>query len=232
MLRKPIAIICLLTIVSFATASYAAPIVNGTTIGVDFGPTAATNNFNVTGSGSNSGSIATGTLIDTSGVTVDVVGFEWTKPGGWSNNDSTGSTDLSGQPAIFNDSNLTDWIGENSSAGNLKLTFTGLDDDATYNLVIGSGFIANGTNVDTIWFVDGQSKETQHDDGALAYVYFNGLSTDGAGNLVIDSAPGAGNTSNITVVSALGLTAVIIPEPSTIILAALGLTGVCFRRPR
>jgi hypothetical protein len=177
---------------------------NGTAIGVDFGPTPPSDNFNNVSAHGNS-TILPGGVTDTSGVGVVGVGFTVTAPNGWSNNDAASSTDLPGQPAIFNDSHLTDWIGEATGA-DLTLTFSGLNDAFSYELVIGSGFIANGTNVDTTWSADGQNATTDHGVGASAYVSFSGLSTDGAGNLVVSSTD-AGD-ADITVVSALQLTAV------------------------
>jgi len=46
-----------------------------------------------------------------------------------------------------------------------------------------------------------------HDVGASAYVTFSDLTTDGSGNLVITSDAAASGTPNLTVVSALRLTA-------------------------
>jgi hypothetical protein len=179
---------------------------NGTAIGIDFGPTPPSDNFNFVSAHGNS-TILPGGVTETSGVGVVGVGFTVAAPSGWSNNDAASSTDLPGQPAIFNDSHLTDWIGESTGGTDLILilTFSGLDDALTYDLVIGSGFIAGPLNVDTTWAADGLSATTDHSVGADAYVTLSTLSTDGAGNLVISSTD-AGD-ADITVVSALTLTA-------------------------
>ena len=85
----------------------AAPLVSGTEIGLDFGNIAPTNNFNA--ALVNIGSVAAGAVVDVASATVvDGVAVSWNGSGGWSNPDSATEAELPGQPAIFNDSNLTD----------------------------------------------------------------------------------------------------------------------------
>ena len=182
------------------------PITDGTVIGVDFGPTAPLGNYNQYDSTAG-GTIPANSMVDTSGSVVGGVSLTVTAPAMWSNDDAADSTDLPGQPAFFDDTHLTDWIGEGTGGGaDIDLTFSGLDDSLIYELVIGSGFTVGATDTDTDWTVDGQTKTSVHDVGASAYVTFSDLTTDGSGNLVITSDPGAGSP-NITVVSALRLTA-------------------------
>ena len=184
----------------------AAPLVSGTEIGLDFGNIAPTNNFNA--ALVNIGSVAAGAVVDVASATVvDGVAVSWNGSGGWSNPDSATEAELPGQPAIFNDSNLTDWIGENTAGTGITITFSGLDDSLTYTLVIGSGFVANATPVNTRWTVDSQVDDTVHDVGAEAYVTFTGLGTDGCGNLVISGDGISPTFPNLSVVSALQLTA-------------------------
>ncbi|MCH7226216.1 PEP-CTERM sorting domain-containing protein [Haloferula sp. A504] len=225
----------LLALGALAVPAQAATLAVGTEIGIDFGPTAPTNNFNGTattafgGAPGTDGSITAGTLIDTSGTTIDVVGFTW-ENAAWSNTDSADLTDLPGQNSAFNDSNLTDWIGRNNTDV-FALTFTGLNDAFTYDLIIGHGFVNTTTFTDTTYTVDGQSLTNTHDSGSGAYVSFTGLSTDGSGNLVITLDGNGGpsnNTPDLAVVSALQLTAV--PEPSAALLGAFGVLALLRRR--
>jgi len=191
------------TLVAFTTLG---GIAIGRAIGIDFGPTAPVGNFNQY-STAGAGTIPAGSLIDTSGVVVAGVSLTVSGPGMWSNNDAADSTDLPGQPAFFDDTHLTDWIGENRGGGSdIGLTFAGLNDALLYELVIGSAFIANATDTDTEWTVDGQTATSVHDSGADAYVTFANLTTDGSGDLVITSDKAAA-VNEITVVSALRLTA-------------------------
>jgi hypothetical protein len=192
---------------AFAIHAQAAPLAVGTEIGVDFGnDPLPSNNFNAPAF-VQTGSIAAGGIIDTTGATVDGVGFSWT-----SNNNlfasSSGGNVTAGDPAVFNSSNTDDWYGVSNlgTPGTITLTFSGLDDAFSYDLVIGSAG-GNGGNADTTWTADGQSFTTDADatDGS-AYVTLSGLSTDGSGNLVI-TGDGAGARTDIPVVSALHLTA-------------------------
>ena len=168
-----------------------AALVAGTEIGIDFGPTAPTNNFNQAAATAAYGSISAGSLIDTSNAVVTGVGFTYTGSlTAFSNNDA--NEGQAGQPTVFNSSNLTDWLGMagEPDTGVMTLTFTGLDDSLTYDLILGAAFTTNLP--DTFWQVDGQSATTDADVAGSSYVSFSGLSTDGSGNLVIT---GTGNRS-------------------------------------
>lgn len=189
------------------------PITVGTVIGVDFGPTAPLGNYNQYSS-TGGGTIAANTMFNTSGVLVPGVSLTVGGNVWFSNNDAADSADLPGQPAFFDDTHLTDWIGEANGGTDINLTFSGLDDSLLYKLVIGSGFIAGPTNTDTDWTVNGQTKTSVHDSGANAYVTFTGLKTDGSGSLMITSDP-AGDP-NFTLVSALTLTALSRPKGTII----------------
>ena len=182
------------------------PIGDGTVIGVDFGPAAPVGNYNQYNRTSG-GTMGVGTVINTSGAVVSGISLTITAPTMWSNDDAADSTDLPGQPAFFDDTHLTDWIGEGTAGLDIDLTFSGLDDSLIYKLVIGSGFIKNDTSTDTDWTVGGQTNTSVHDVGASAYVTFSDLTTDGSGNLVITSDAAASGTPNLTVVSPLRLTA-------------------------
>jgi hypothetical protein len=172
-------------------------------VGVDFGGTVTpVNSFNE--AQGSSGTIPIGNVIDTNNAVVTGVSLSWSG-GLYPNNDSAGAADLPGQPSFFDDSNLTDWIVENASGYDIEVTFSGLDDSFTYELVIGSAFIVNATDTDTEWTADGQSGTSVHDSGPAAYVTLANLSTDGSGNLVITSEPAG--AANFTALSALRLTA-------------------------
>ncbi len=130
-----------------AISANAAPLAGGTVIGVDFGQTdpnnGAGNIFN--GAAHNIGDIkgsypATGTeapLVDLNGIVVDGVSLTWAGAefnGGF----AADSTDLPGQPAIYNDSNLTDAL-LTKQGNTITLTFSNLNSSLTYNLNIGGG---------------------------------------------------------------------------------------------
>jgi hypothetical protein len=220
---------------AFAVHAQAATLAVGTEIGVDFGDAPVSdNNFNDIPN-VQTGSIAAGSVIDTTGTVVDGVGFSYT-----SNNNLFASSSggvVTTAPAVFNTSNTDDWYGISNvgTPGTITLTFSGLDDAFTYDLVIGgAGGAGDATagRADTLWAVDGQSATTRafETDGS-AYVSFTGLSTDGSGNLVMT---GTGtldfDRDDIAVVSALHLTAV--PEPSAPLTAAAGLLLLGLRRRR
>jgi hypothetical protein len=216
-----------LAAITLAIPAQAATLVPGTAIGIDFGPTAPTNNMNQVNSAT--GSIAAGSLISTTNVAVDGVAFSWAHNNTvFLNNDANDA--LTGQPAVFNSSNLTDWYGisnDGGPTGVITLTFTGLNNALTYNLVVGAAFTAAPGIANVIWGADSQAATTDSTVGADAYVTLSGLHTDGSGNLVI-TGTGTESRADIAVVSALQLTAV--PEPSAAILGGLGMLGLLRRR--
>ncbi len=204
-----------------AISANAAPLAGGTVIGVDFGQTdpnnGAGNIFN--GAAHNIGDIkgsypATGTeapLVDLNGIVVDGVSLTWAGAefnGGF----AADSTDLPGQPAIYNDSNLTDAL-LTKQGNTITLTFSNLNSSLTYNLNIGGGTTAAGNDADTLYQADGQNFTSQHDDGALAWGNLDGLSADGSGVLVITVEDAAGKSENFAMVSAMTLTAVSGSDP-------------------
>lgn len=230
--QKPLIAMALAAIAFTVNSANAAVLSSGTSIGIDFGPTAPTNNFNqVNPDPAAGGSIAAGGLVSTTNVTVDGVGFSWASASNFFNNND--SISIAGQPAEFNESNLTDWIGISSSgtnpAGVITLTLTGLNDLLTYDLLIGSGF--DSDIADVLWSADSKSGLSDSSSGPNSFVTLTDLSTDGSGNLVIVGT-GTGTTTalrkDIVIVSALHLTA--IPEPSTALLGALGFLALLRRR--
>ncbi len=197
-----------------AISANAAPLAGGTVIGVDFGQTAPNNGagniFNGATSGT-SGSMAAGSVVDMDNVAVDGVSFDWA--GAQFNGlGAADSTDLPGQPSIYNDSNLTDFLLTKQGV-TITLTFSNLNNSLTYNLNIGAGFTQGSDDGNTLYQADGQSFTSQHDDGALAWSNLDGLSTDGSGVLVITVDDQVGKVNNFAMVSALTLTAVTGSDP-------------------
>lgn len=202
----------------------------GQTVGIDFGgvaPTdgvAPTNDFNE--AAGVTGSIAAGSLIDITGGAITGTSFAWasTANSPFANLDAAAQ---GGEPAVFDDSNLTDWLGGAGGNQLITLTFSGLDQGLTYDLLIGNSF---GSAVPTSTYTaDGQFATNDPTIGSAAFVSLNGLSADINGDLVITVTNGG---ELVTAVSALTLTA--IPEPGTYALfaGALALTSVMVRRRR
>jgi len=214
-------------IISGLTFSASGAIVLNDVIGIDFGPTAADNNYNslnsISGTLNNLVSLTDGSTVIT-GVSVNVADFAW------SNNDADHT--LGSGTLNSNESNLTDWIG---GSGTNTITFSGLDDALLYDIQIGHAFSANTTNTDTDYSVDGQTATAYHDNVAgSSFVNLSDLSTDGSGNLVI-SLTGASGASGSSFVSAMTLTAsdvAPIPEPSSAALLGLGGLALISRRKR
>ncbi len=180
------------------TESGSGAIVAGTVIGVDFGGV-PDGNFNaVTADGTVTN------LIDTTGATLTGVNVTTSDSLVFNGNADHTKT---GQPSQFTQEHLKDWVVF-SGGVTYTITFTGLDDALTYDLVIG-GANGSGFPVDTTWSAGGQTLTTDagtssSTDGSGAYVSFTGLETDGSGNLAITGL----KASNYGVASALELTAV------------------------
>ncbi len=218
-MNTKILLITLTTTTALAAAASAA-VVAGTVIGVDFGGV-PDGNFNaVTADGTVTN------LIDTTGATL--TGVNVTTSGRTIFNENADHA-KTGQPSQFTEEHLTDWVVFDANV-TYTITFAGLNDALTYDLVIG-GANGSGFNVDTPWTVDGQTLTTDagtlaSTDGSGAYVSFTGLNTDGSGNLVITGF----KDSRWGVASALELTAV--PEPSSTALLGLGGLALMLRRRR
>ena len=77
--------------------------------------------------------------------------------------------------------------GSLTAASNLVFTFSGLDDNQTYDVTGGYLHDTPNDNFNATWAADGQSSTTANESGLpdAGYVTLSELSTDGAGNLEI-----------------------------------------------
>ena len=179
-----------------------AQLVDGQTIGVDFGPTGPTNNFNQRNNSGTTTEIIDMTGAPVSNVTVDLIGATF------SNNDA--DDDIGIAPVAYDSSNLTDWVGAVNSNEGMTITIAGLDDALTYNLNIGHAFDGNVLTNGTMYTAGTQTVTNVDASVDPNFFNLNELSTDGAGNLVITvTLPIVeGGAAEVPTVSGLTLTAV------------------------
>ncbi|MFC5050455.1 PEP-CTERM sorting domain-containing protein [Rubritalea spongiae] len=222
--KLPLAALALAGLASTSSAA----IVVGDVIGFDFGTDAGSaTNFNIDAAPGNQ---TFTDVINTSGTVLTGVDFTFsnTPANSGDGGDSNISSDYS---SVFPNAAQNDAFFE-SNAGQWTLTFSGLDDSLSYDLTIGSywagGTAAQKENRNTGWEVDGVQLGTVADSLSDSYVNFTNLSTDGSGNLVISTYDLNANT--ISTLSALTLTAVAVPEPSSTALLGLGGLALILRR--
>ena len=196
----------------------------GDAIGVDFGVIAPAAGTNFNQFDANANSISNGDtlafsaqtgapaeMINIAGNSVPGVGFTVENQTGQSTNRAT-LTNAGTGPAPFDDSTIfSDLMISNNQGSNMLntggffvLTFTGLDDSLDYDLVGGMNRLGNNAeNFDTDWTAGGT---TMLADSVTTtpYVTFEGLTTDGNGNLTITLTRNTGHVN----VAALTLTAV------------------------
>ncbi|MFC7338748.1 PEP-CTERM sorting domain-containing protein [Haloferula chungangensis] len=185
--------------------------------------------------------IAAGTLINTSGATVSGVSFSLTNNttqdtlrATFANQGTDGALppSLLNEMAVWQDGYISNNQGGSlgiPSGGNFVLTFSGLDDSLTYVLEGGWDNDNGSGNFNMNWAADGKDFTTDIAGAAGAgYGKLSGLSTDGAGNLVITVTEA--NDPDHVVIGGLTLTAV--PEPSAAILAGAGGFFLLLRRNR
>jgi arylsulfatase A len=190
------------------TGKQADPMAVGDAIGIDFGPIAHANNFNVLATSlqrftqGNSLAETNRSLTNLSGTVMDGVSVILRATGYFSNDDA--DDDIGSPPGVYSSESLTDWIGVVARKGGaLTVTFKGLNDSFLYDLNIGTAFKKNKLVNGTIYSADGQSAENSNTARDPNFFDLKGLSTDGGGNLVI-TVSGAAAPS----VSALTLKAV------------------------
>lgn len=170
---------------SIAPVTYAA-IATGDVISVDFGTGGTSTNYNVITDtttsiadlGRLSDGAATGVSLTT---TADVyfmgVGYIASTDTGLVLSDKINTTDST----VYSDGLVSNLSG---AADTITLTFSGLDDNLTYDLVGGLSRGSSPENFATTWAVGGVSQST---DGSAAggYVEFTGLLTTSPGTLLI-----------------------------------------------
>jgi arylsulfatase A-like enzyme len=183
----------------------------GDVIGVDFGPVPNANHFNVLAAGvqkfvaGNRLTQTNSSVVNLSGTAMEGISVVLDATGYFSND--AADHDLGAPPAVYNEANLTDWIGVvDAKGGTLTITFTGLNDAFGYDLNIGTAFKKNNAPDGTTYRAAGRSVTNYDVDNDPNFFDLKGLPTDGIGNLVITASGAAASA-----VSALTLTA--IPEP-------------------
>lgn len=181
-------------------------LLSGRSLAVDFGATAPIegSNFNYySDTAINDGAteyfadLGIGALIDTQGSPLSGVGFSVTNmtgktsyslAGGVSGYGEMSDSSIYSDALISNDNSdvrLLDGdaqIDGSDDRAHFVLTFTGLDDELTYNLT--GGYDSDIANFNAIWQADGENAVT--DSTGDGYVTLTDLSTDGSGNLVIN----------------------------------------------
>lgn len=216
----------------------AAPIGDGTKIGIDLGPTSTANwnNFN--------SNTTDASIVDLTNTAVDGVSIT-TSNGQFYNNDGTNnwtglSTNAGSAPPEFVDSVTTD-IGGNFNLGDgspFTITITGLDTSFLYDIVGVS--TANFTPIDTYTIIGAVASAPSPISRPLAqsnglFHTFTGIAPTVGGTITIQVVDT--NTSSNPIANGILLTANAppvppTPEPSTLLLSVLGLIGLCFMRRR
>lgn len=227
----------------------AAPIAPGDVIGIDFGPTDPTNNYNEISSAGSNG-VPTGTYSPlermSDGATVDGVGMTYSGQASNFDNNDGASQDVANYPAHLGvtDSNTTDFMGASPGNEPMVFTWTGLDNSLAYNVYGISSYIgplnAEGQPVDIErpmdWTVNGTTVRTYsragNTDGfttggspGQTMAQFLNVPTDGAGNIQMSltSVPVGLPLANAIILEA------VVPEPGAVGLIGLGAVGLLGR---
>jgi len=231
-MRLAISTLCLFAVVLFA-GSTDAGIVPGQSIGIDLASHGGTPgagsevNFNVFNWDTTDAATIDTTGAAVTGVTIDITGIA---PQGGVQGEpnlgfgAAGVGDYTGTP--FSDLSCNDGVWTYSPS--MVITFSGLDDALTYDVLTVATARTNTGGAGPSTTVDGTILHRNYLDyyagGTLNSLAFYGVSTDGSGNLPI--------TFNRPWPTALNLGAVhltaVVPETSSLVLLALGLTSLCF----
>lgn len=163
-------------------------------LGIDFGsiaPAVGTNfnQFDIDTADGETATLAAGTLIGLDGNNLNNISFSLTNNTGQDTTRADVTNGAEGDGAEITDATIFGdaYISNNQGAApinadaNFVLTFSGLDDSLTYAL--SGGWDNNNNNFDADWTVDGAT--VLADVSANGYVGFEGLATDGNGNLSI-----------------------------------------------
>jgi len=179
-------------------AARAGAVFRGRTIGIDPGPTAPANNFNDAPPNPGNGTLAAGSVKDLDGAVVEGVSVTFS---GFSFS-AGGSTANGGEPEVFDPAtNLIDFAGTEFADPIPAVTFSGLNDANTYNLLVAAGYSPQNFNV--TFTADGRTSDVIDTTAGNPTAALNGLSTDGSGNLVIEFPGAAANY--VTFFNALAL---------------------------
>ena len=201
--------LCCVIAIALASATAQAQLAIGDVAGFDFespapveGPasvgTDATTNFNLFDTQAADGTtVMQSGFVDLTGTPIVGLGLEVTNNLG-KDTGLTGATpnpttvEPFNQTSIYSDSYGAGNIGNEERAdfglltndSNIVLTFTGLDDDLSYNVTGGGAF--NNENFDTIWTAGDVSATTDSDSTTGGeFATLSGLNTDGNGNLTV-----------------------------------------------
>lgn len=202
-----------------AAGSANAALLAGDTIGLDFGTGTTANNFNAVNYAAvadlnNTGGAATG------------VSYASTGDGGFAGNDGAHQVvALAG----FDGNHLNDWVASYQGADTFEFTLSGLDNSLTYDLtlVVGASNDANvagtGSNVVSINGVAQPGNTPAQSPTANSVVTLTGLTTNGAGQLIVNHTGGVASGWSAGTITA-------VPEPSSSALLGLGGLALIMRR--
>ena len=202
----------------------------GQIMGIDFGPTLPTNNFNPTppiGGPSSPGSppvgtaLPAGSVIDTVGATIPDVSVSFS---GFSSQSDTSIALNGSEPAIFNDSNIADVA---RSQGPTLVTISGLDPLLRYDVTFLCALTSWPGDVD--YYVNSNFVGSISPLSAVRHLDVAGLQTTPTGDLIILSDTAVVSTGGAF--SAITITAVTsVPEPTVGIYAGLAALLLMGRR--
>jgi hypothetical protein len=206
---------------------------SASTVLIDFGRTG-----NTTGSPYNNVQFAPVALQDTTlaatGWTIDV-----TEDGSGSGGEAGAGADVAVFPAAvssFATTALQDSLFANGASASMTVSVSGLDDGLSYDLLF-YGSRLNGQNIpDQTWTLTegagGAPVVHPSLDNQTVVVDWEGLSTNGSGIIEFTITGATSGALALNFGRIIENSAATVPEPSTIVLAAIGLLGLAFHRRR
>ena len=213
-----------------ASPAHAATIASGDSIFVDFGEDFSTGNENNISSSLSTLSIADAIRLSDGALTGVGIAVTMSPDSGWTEANTIAGT---GPNALNTADELVygDALGRNNGDQLMVITFTGLDDALTYDLMGGISSTEGTGKFKTGWTIENQAILTYQLSDATAangYISFEELtSTAGELTITLDRA----GTAHMGV-SQLQLTAVAVPEPSATALLGLGGLALILRRSK